>query len=512
MKRIYIYTASLTIGLTALLTFSCNKSQLNLSNPNFVTTNNYFNTSEELVEATNAVYSTWQGTNLAAREWFFMHDLRSDDVATGGSQLEAPRNQILLGVVDPGNPIMNSLWNGLYVVIHRANTVLDNAANVTDNPAVVARCVAEAKFLRGWAYYELASQWGDVPVYTKAVGSPSDYQPKSPAATVFAQAVTDLTEAAAALPGKSATQSGRATASAANAMLARTLMQTGDYGGARTALLKIPTSGADGYSLTARYLDNFEEETEFNSESIFEVIFADKGDNAFNWGSGVGDGASVAHTTVRNQEYNPIGWRNLVPSNRVLNEYESTVTGAVKTDPRYAFSIYQTGDQYNHNASTLVDADQNGASSVVHGVTIKTAWRKFNIIYKQDKATAAMYTGGNNQRIIRFAEVLLMLAECENELEHPLVAVGYLNQIRKRASVDMPIYPTTQYPVGNKTEIAKAIIHEKTAEMAGEQVRNIDILRWRSKGYFTTEPLPWYTAAKEFLPIPDAESLNNPKL
>jgi tetratricopeptide (TPR) repeat protein len=326
MKKFNIYLGLITAGtLAAVITFSCNKS-LNTINPNVVTTNNYFNTSSQLVEAVNATYGAWRGSNLVGREWFFLHDLRSDDVSTGGSQLEAPRYQILLGVVDPANPIMNANWNSLYTVIHRANTVLDNAPNVKDNPTLVSRVVGEAKFLRGWAYFDLASQWGGVPIYTSTVKTPSDYQPKSPVAAVFAQAASDLKDAAAILPGKSGTDLGRATASAANAMLARVLMQTGDYQGAKDALLKIPTAGADGYQLTDRYLDNFEEETEFCKESIFEVIFVDKGDNNFNWGSGTGDGASADQTTVRNQEYNPIGWRNLIPSDKALNEFESTAT------------------------------------------------------------------------------------------------------------------------------------------------------------------------------------------
>jgi tetratricopeptide (TPR) repeat protein len=498
-------------GFIGMSIFSCKKS-LDTTNSNFVTPDKYFKNSSELTAATYSIYSTWHAIGLVAREWFFLHDLRSDDVVSGGSQLEAPRNQILIGVVDPANPVMNTVWSTLYTVIHRANTVTDNAPNVTDNAAVRDKLVGEAKFLRGWAYYELASMWGSVPIYTTAAKTPTDYQPKSKVEDVFAQAVKDLQEAAAVLPGKSATDKGRATASAANAMLGRVLMQTGDYAGAKAALLKIPTSGPDGYSLTPRFLDNFEEETEFNNESIFEMIYSDKGDNGFNWGSAVGDGASAAQTTVRNQEYNPIGWRNLIPSNKMLNEFENTATGAAKTDPRYAYSFYQTGDTFNNGASTLVDADQNGNSSVVNGKTIKVGFRKFQLIYKEDKATASYHPGSNNQRIIRYAEVLLNLAECENELGNTGAAVAYLNQVRARPSVAMPPYPTSQFPVGSKADVVKAIMHERTAEMTNEEVRNIDILRWRRKGYFATEPLSYYTPAKEFLPIPQAEIDNNPKL
>jgi len=512
MKRRSIYVGILAAGIaTTGITVSCNK-KLETTDQNNLTTENYYGTSSEILAATNAIYSAWKGFNLVAREWFFLHDLRSDDVASGGSQLEAPRRQILLGVVDPANPVMNSVWNSLYVVIHRSNTVLDYASRATDNGALVSKSVAEAKFMRGWAYFELASQWGSVPIYTKTVKSPSDYQAKAPATAVYAQAVKDLQEAAAALPGKSGTELGRATKSAAYAMLGRTLMQTGDYAGAKAALLNIPTTGADGYALTDRYLDNFEEETEFNKESILEVVFVDKGNNNFNWGSGTGDGTNAEQTTVRNQEYNPVAWRNLIPSNRVLNEFESTLSGAAKSDPRFGYSIYSPGDTYNKGQSVLTEGDQGGDASTIRGNTVKVGWRKFTIIYKESKDAAGFHPGGNNQRIIRYAEVLLMLAECENELGNTGPAITYLNQVRARASVAMPAYPTAQFPVGNKADITKAIMHEKTVELACEEIRNIDILRWRRKGYFATEPLSWYTAAKEFLPIPQSEIDNNPKL
>jgi hypothetical protein len=512
MKNIRKYTFILITGyLLSSMLYSC-KESLDTTNPNVVPTDSYFKTSGELVAGTNSIYAAWHGTSLVAREWFFLHDLRSDDVVSGGSQLEAPRNQILIGVVDPANPVMNAVWNTLYTAIHRSNTVLDNAPSVTDNNTIRDRCVGEAKFLRAWAYFELVSMWGSVPLYSTTVKNASEYQSKARIEDIYTFIIKDLQDAAATLPGKSGTDLGRVTNAAANAMLGRVLMQKGDYSGAKTALLKIPTSGPDGYTLVNRFLDNFEEETEFCNESIFEIIFSDKGDNNFNWGSPSGDGPSAPQSTIRNQEYNPIGWRNLIPSNKMLNEFEHTLTGAAKTDPRYAYSFYQTGDTFNNNASTLVDADQNGNASVVRGATIKVGFRKFMLIYKQDRAFAAYHPGSNNQRILRYAEVLLMLAECENELGNTAAAVGYLNQIRSRPSVAMPPYPTAQFPVSSKADVMKAVMHEKTVEMISEHIRNIDILRWRAKGYFAAEPLSWYTAAKEFLPVPQSEIDNNPKL
>jgi hypothetical protein len=508
-KKIYIWSASTMLLVTATV-FSCKKSDLDTTNVNLVTTDQYYKNAGELTKGVNAVYKAAQGLNLVSREWFFIHDLRSDEVSAGGSQLEVPRAQMLLGTFDPTNSVLNSVWNGWYQVIFRANIVLDNAPSVTDDVAIKDRRVGEAKFMRAWAYFDLVSQWGAVPLYTTTVKSPSEYQPRADVAAVYAVIIKDLQDAAAVLPGKSGTDKGRATNAAANALLGRVLMQNGDYGGAKAALLKIPTSGADGYQLTARFLDNFEEETEFNSESIFEMVYVDKGDNGFNWG---GDSPTEAQSTVRNQEYNPVAWRNLIPSNKLLNEFESTATGAAKTDPRYKFSFYETGDAYNNGASVLTAGDQNGESSTVNGVTKKVGFRKFMVIYKEGLPAASFHPGGNNQRILRYAEVLINLAECENELGNIGAAVSYLNMIRARASVAMPAYPTAQFPVASKADVTKAIMHEKMVEMADEEVRNVDIVRWRKKGYFTTDPLAYFKANRdELLPIPTAELDNNPQV
>jgi tetratricopeptide (TPR) repeat protein len=486
-----------------LIAISCTKN-LDKVNPSFPTVASYFKNSSELLNATNAIYVTFHSDFLVGREWFWLNDLRSDDIASGGGQLEVARAQILNGNVSPSNSVINTAWMGFYTVIHRANTVIDNGPNVKDNNALRDRLVGEAKFLRAWAYFELVSMWGGVPVYTTEVTTPDQFQPRAPEDSVYAQIIRDLKDAAAALPATT-TELGRATQPAANAMLGRVYMQKGDYASAKAALLQIT-----GFSLVDNYSDNFDEEHEFNKESIFEAVFVNKDANEqnFNWGSG--DGASSPQTTWRNQEYSPISWRNAIPSNRFLNEFENTATGAAKTDPRYAMSVYQTGDKYFNNTLTLTDAAQNGNSSIVNGNTVKISWRKFMLIYKNNDGYKP---GGINQRIIRYAEVILMLAECENELGNSSAAIGYLNQIRNRLSVMMPNYPTTQFPCSNKNEIMKAIMHEKTVELGDEEIRNRDILRWRKKGYFTTDPFPYFVAGRdELLPIPQSEIDNNPKL
>lgn len=496
---------------------SCSKN-LDLNDPNSVTTDRYFKNSEELLKGTNAVYASVHGWALVAREWFFLHDTRSDEMSQGGGGLELDRSQLLNGATSPTNGVLHRVWTGLYTTIHRANTVIENAAVVSDNAPLRDRCVGEAKLWRAWAYFELVSMWGAAPLYTSTVKSPSEFQPRASTEDIYAVIIKDLQDAASVLPSKSgypASELGRVTNAGANALLGRVLMQKGDYAGAKTALLKIQSTGADGYSLTSRYLDNFEEETEFNSESVLELVYHDRGNNDFNWGNILGDGPTAAQTTIHNQEYSPIAWRNLIPSNKILNEFENTATGADKTDPRFSFSVYKSGDVYNNGLSILTDNDQSGNSSIINGVTVKASWRKHQLMYKDN---STYHPGGINERLVRYAEVLLMLAECENEAGNigtaTTGAIGYLNQVRNRPSVAMPNYPTTQYPCGTKDQVTRALMHEKSVEMAAECVRNIDIIRWRERGYFSgADPLSYFRPNRdELLPIPQQEIDNNPRL
>ncbi|AUD03068.1 RagB/SusD family nutrient uptake outer membrane protein [Spirosoma pollinicola] len=496
-----------TTGIVALgLFFGCSTSSLDKVNPNQVITANYYKTSSELLKGVNSVYAVWQSANLTGREWFFLQDLRSDDVASGGGQLEAPRNQILIGAQNPGNGVAFSVWNGLYRVIHRANVVIDNGPSVTDNPTLAKRIVGEAKFLRAMAYFDLTTFWGAVPLYTDYVTEVDGTKAKSPVSDIYTLLTTDLLAIQADLPATATgADLGRATKAAAQALLARVYMQKGDYASAKTQLQAVISSGL--YKLTDEYLDNFIEETEFNSESIFEIGFSKIGD--FNWdGDGNDNGAN--ETMTRSQEYSAIGWRNLIPSDGLLNEYERTAKGDTKTDPRLKFNFYFIGDTYNNGLNTLGESQVQGNTSVVNGVTQKVSWRKYTAMYKNNET---FYTSGINMRLIRYAEVLLMMAETENETGNSANAIALLNQVRARKSVAMPAYPTANYPVSSKAEVLRAVMHEKRVEQAGEQIRNRDILRWRAQNKFQTDPLPYFVKGKqELIPIPQQELDNNSKL
>lgn len=495
--------------IAVLLVFSsmvgCDE-KLDVLDENNPTTESYFKTALELQNGVNAIYSTLRSAQLVGREWFFTHDMRSGECSPGGAQLEAPRAELLKQPSPaPSNSVMSNVWTGSYQMINRANLVLSKAPQVTDNAALRDRLVGEAKFLRGWAYFELVSQWGDVPLYKETVTSPTGFQGKSPAADIYAFIITDLTEAAQKLPASyGASDNGRATKGAANALLGRVQMQKGDYAAAKTALLEVYNK----YSLV-NYLWNFDGDAkddggtlitaghEFNAESIFEVVFVDRGDNNFNWGYN-GEGSTSPLSTVRNQEYG-ITWGNIIPSDRLLNEFEAN-------DPRYKFTIFEEGDQILTQsplgAKTLTAADMNVGTSNKGGVVKKRFFRKYGIY---DWVNSGFHPGGLNHRLIRYADVLLMLAECEAEAGTPAQAASYINEVRSRPGVNMPAVT-----LASKNDALKAVMHERSVELSAEQVSNIDILRWRKKGYFPSIIADRVPGQVDLFPIPSSETSTNP--
>ncbi len=498
MKKITIFS----IFVYLLIAISCGEDVLIKDNNNKQTTSTYFKTIDELSSAVNGIYAVLQSNNLGGREWFFLHDLRSDEMATGGGQLETPRNQLLIGTHDAGNAVLTAVWTGSYRLILRANAVINLGpeADILETD-LRDRLIGEAKFLRAWQYFQLYGFWGAVPVYETFATSIDGSQPRATLAEVKALIVSDLNDAIASLPSSySGNDMGRASKIAAQALLAKVYMFDGQYTEAKPLLesvIAVGEAAAGGTALTDEYFDNFTEEAEYNKESIWEISYTSNGN--YSWDAD-GNDYGPNESWIHSQEYSAIGWRNLIPSDKLLGEFEDG-------DPRLNDNFYFTGDEYGDPSSPkiLTDGDQRGNSSVFKGVTQKISWKKYSVMYKLDPGGYYDMIGIND-RVMRYADMYLLLAECENEVGSSTKALEYLNKTRIRPSVNMPEYPTSSYPTGTKDEIMKAIMHERMVELAGEQQRNFDILRWRKNGKFTSEPISYFQANKyELLPIPLSE-------
>jgi hypothetical protein len=495
MKRKLILSL---IGMLAF-TLSCNDNALDKPNPNEFTPDSFYKNGDQIVGAVNAVYSSLQSLDLFCREYFFLHDMRGDDVTAGGGQLETHRAQLLTGNHDTSNAVLMQVWRGWYRLIHQANQVIENApkasVNVTDE--LKKRIEGEAKFLRALAYFDLVTIWGGVPLLDKYVKDlAEEHKARASEADVYGLIISDLETAIANLPLKAdydAANIGRANKQAAQNLLARVYMQRGEYDKAEPLLQSIIDGGAFNAWKTIPYLDNFREENEFNAESLFEVSFTEANGGSSWDASGQGTSTEV---TFRGQEYGPNAWRNLIPSTSLMNEYEKVANGDAKNDPRYNDSFYFIGDTYNKGALVLEN----------------WGWKKYQKIYK---AKDEDQRSGINMRVMRYTEVLLNMAEVQNALGNDNGADGaiaLLNEVRSRVGVDMPDYPTAKYPVNSSAEVFKAIVHERRVELAGEQIRNRDIIRWRSLGKIPTvipEPISYFASKHALAPIPQLEINSN---
>jgi hypothetical protein len=333
---------------------------------------------------------------------------------------------------------------------------------------------------------------------------------------------------------KDVEQTGRATKGAAYALLGKVLLFQEKYPEALTAFNGMGTA----YELVPVFFDNFKEETEHNIESVFEVEFNKAAGYDAQWSSDRTD-AGLNEATFRGQEYG-FDWNNALVSQHTINEFEAG-------DPRLAYSTYipttitkaGTGELltnrivYNNDIDTIEYLPLTGSDGSLYP---RAKWRKYSVYYKQ-RAVENNCTGVNF-RVIRYADVLLMKAECEaNRPGGSLAtAVGYMNQVRARADVDMPLYGTGPmdaiWPVSTLTEFMDALEHERKVELCGEFHRWNDLIRWGKAVDFITDlvngdthngdfgnELPYdevlanqFAPYKLLWPIPQNEINNNPEM
>ncbi len=487
---------------------SCKEKDLELVNPNELSPETYFKTPSQVESAVNAVYGSLQTASLYNRHIWFGNDNMSHE-NSGNSQLESDKRQYLNFTFDAQHGAIGGFWETCFRGINKANFVINNAQAIGLIPNAQLsqerkdKYIGEAKFLRGLYYFLLVDKYGSVPLYLDV---PSDGKglPRTSVEKIYEQIEKDLVDAAAMLLTKpEESQLGRATKGSAWALLGKVRLFQKKYQGALDAFANVT-----GYSLEPNYFDNFIETKENGVESIFEVQFSVAAGSAARWNSDRTD-EGLNEATFRGQEYGFANWYNVYPSKDLWEEFETLADNGVKNDPRRGYCIYQNGDTYGPGGTVVV----NIAPDVVteNGVVLETitrrGWRKYQNYYKDASEGAVVaQASGINMKVIRYADVLLMMAEAEaNKPGSLATAVGYMNQVRLRADVAMPIYGSAEmnaagYPVGTLAQFMVALEHERKIELCGEQVRFPDLVRWGRLPAFMNE-------VKPSLPILDQRAL-----
>lgn len=470
-------------------TNSCDTSDLELTNPNTLSPDTFFQTETQVQSSVNAAYANLQTRGLYARNLAFAMDLMGQD-ASPNPQLEGNKKPFHDFSFNAGNDIIQYYWESCFLGISRANFVLDNEEKIKALPDRILRqekknkFLGEAHFLRAYYYFLLVNRFGDLPIYKKQTIAPAA---RSPKADVYALIEDDFKFASQNLLSKSVEEKGRATKEAAYAYLGKVLLYQKKYDEALVAL-----NNVTGFSLEDKgnFFNNFTEENEHGKESIFEIEFNEKNGVGDKWGdAGNSGGTGFDEATLRGQEYGNLSWYNVYPADELLNSYE---TG----DLRFGDTFYVPGSKYLNGTATMKSTDFTTSEGLRN-----SGWKKYQNYYRKlEEAVQSSI----NFKVMRYSDVLLMKAECENQRTggSQTAAIAYIKEVRDRAGLLTVINAT-------KDDVFKAIIHERKVEFAGEQIRFDDIIRW---GIASTELQgTGFTVGKnELWPIPNRETSSNP--
>ena len=507
MKRITIVLASLAV-LGSLV--SCEK-ELAVKNTNNQTTYDFGNTEADLQEALIACYNRIRLEGTFARVGY-MHDV------VRGDETWNPQNAWYLPADHLNSPGTNEvtdqwIWRDCFHVVNRCNFVTSKIEKLNLTGETIDQIYGQALFLRGLAYYTLATYYQTVPLFTDydQYGSlETIYAPNVSQDEVFDQIESDLLKAMELLPSRDKGgewAKGRATSGAAAGYYARALMFRHKYGEALNVLKDI-LSTADGgnqkygtYKLMDDYGANFKEGTEFenNEESLFEVQFMDYGTGGSDeeWTPvNISSNATQGHALEANFGPGSIGgWGDVSMSNWLYNLFKAERCTDGTLDPRLYWTALTYEPEYATYTGARTAAYPNGdpRSNTAYMLTIteeNQAMLRTNndnggiIVTKHTNGRMNMYgkvvTGlhcGINIRLMRYSDVLLRAAECENEVNGPANAIQYINKVRARVAL-APL-STSGW---TKDKLFEQIANvERPKEFGCENGRGIDLIRW---GFF----------------------------
>ena len=467
--------AVLVVLLVALVPLSCSKSYLDVDPQGQQPETQFFKSQDEAAKAVNAMYANLRSWSNIAFSPLAVESIPSDDAEKGSSPGDAEFfNQYDRFTFTSTEGQTGGFWTGQYQTINLTNQVIDNVPPIQMDEALKARFLAEAKFIRAYAYFRLNRAFGGVPLRLHLPVETSEFNiPRSTAAQVYAAIEQDLTEAAAVLPQSyGPADIGRATKGAALALHAKVAMYQRKWSEVLSFTNQVMTLG---YSLFPDYEKLFRIANENSSESVFEIQAKFVPGNC----------------DVSNSQYSQVqgvrgstggGWGFNVPTMDLANAYEAG-------DPRRDATIIFRGE-------TTPQGDQIPASGD-------------NPMYNQKSyvpfGTYVECNEGSEQNIraIRYADVLLMNAEAANESGNQTQAIASLELVRARArqgnNAILPKVTTT-----DQTQLRTAIWQERRVELAMESDRFFDLIR-QGRAATVLGPKGFKAGKNELMPIPQTE-------
>lgn len=473
------------IFITALLfLFIATGCEDFLDNPprGYLTTATFPTTQEDARLATNGVYNTMRIWNFHSGG-FPILDIMSDEALKGSN----PGDGTFLRDYEnftfgPTEGSFNRWWSTLYQGIRRAHIVMENVPDIDMDESLKQRLVAEARFLRGFFYFELVKAFGDVPKVTST--EPPASLPRTSKEEIYQDIILpDMQHGVDVLPLRSQYGSkdiGRVTRGTAAGMLAKVHLFRHEYETAAQYALDVIELGQ--YTLEDDFRDVFHVDNPFGSGSLLEVGAVPETD----FFSG---GSQYANTWGVRGEPN-LGWGFGRPSYDLIQDYGE--------DPRKDATILFLGETIegitiegdDSTPDTTYSEENPGEIVAIECYNKKTF----------AAGTEPRYSFGINRILLRYADVLLMAAEALNETGEPGEALTYLNMVRARARAGneevLPDITTT-----NQNALRDIILEERHRELALEGHRYFDLVR-TGKAPEVLGPHGYQEGKHELLPIP----------
>lgn len=450
----------------ALLMVSCSKL-LDTKPTDFLTTENYYTTEEQLNYALNGVYDRLGASELYGDKMSWNYNSSTDE----SYQRSMPSQGIVVNNYESSNSEINNFWRVCYEGIERANVLLANINRPAMDEGKRNIIRGEALFLRAYYYFILVSNFGDVPLkLAPTVAAASIQYPRTPSAEVYAQIIKDMTTAEQLLQEQTITKlgfSGRISKTAIQAILARVNLYMAGF----------PLQDESRYAEALGWAKKVKESGEHALNPSYEQVFINYAQDKYDVKESLWEIEFYGNTLDNYREAGRIGNNIGVLCQDVeLGQCYASVNATIKL-----YNLYEEGDHRR---------DWNCAPFVFTGRTnaVKTPvtdnWTKNIGKWRREYETATPKHGNNtpqNFAIIRYSDVLLMLAEAENHVNGPTtVAYDALNQVRRRAygkPVNSP--DSCDAPAGlSKPDFLKFIQDERSRELCVEAVRRYDLIRW----------------------------------
>jgi hypothetical protein len=451
----------------------------------------YWRNAQDALDALAACYE-----HLSKDDYFFGDEALSDNAYnSGGGMLNV--NAIANGGYDGANARVADTWKYYYTTIRRCNNVTTNIDRVPAlDPALKKRILAEARFIRAYAYFELTSAFGDVPFYTNLISiDESRVITRTDKNTVQQFVLTELADIQKDLPTntqQAQNDRGRVTRGAAIAMSARVHLYRGEWQGVVSDCEQLIGKSDNGsYALFANYNSLFTVANEYNSEVILDLEYG--GGRTYDKQRAFMPQTIAALRSV------------LVPTQDLVNDYIMTNGKGINEagsgfdennpyanrDPRFEATILHHGSKvtdFTGNVQTILT--QPGSVPSTNSVDDQGASPTGYYFYKYYDRSATNYSSSLSLILIRYADVLLMYAEAKNELGQ--MTAGVWNQtiqpLRVRAGFNDA--GATQFNAAlNQDQLRTVIRRERRAELAFEGLRVLDIRRWKIADAVMSKPV-----------------------